>query len=253
MIEKFLEDIGLSEKEAHVYLELLRTETSSVLDLSKNTNILRTTIYPVLESLEEKGLISKTKVDKKIRFAAEQPERLETFIEAQKIKLNEQSKLVNEYVPQLKSLSRQSGEKPIIKIYEGREGILKANTESFGFEKSQPGDTAYFIYPFDLLEDFFSGTEIKNARSMRLSKNINSFAIYTYSKGDRTPSENSDRIRIDAKKYPIKCDVSIFKDRVRIHTLGKSLSSILIKNQDIADTLKSLFQLIFDNLKKDPK
>lgn len=252
-MQKFLEDIGLSEKEALVYLELLRAETSSVLDLSKKTNILRTTIYPILESLEEKGLIAKTKVNKKIRFAAEQPERLETFIEAQKIKLNEQSKLVNEYVPQLKSLSRQAGEKPIIKIYEGRDGILKANAESFGFEKSQPGDTAYFIYPFDLLENFFSDTEIKKARAVRLSKDIKSLAIYTYSKGDRATSENSERIRIDANKYPIKCDISIFKDRVRIHTLGKSLSSILIKNQDIADTLKSLFKLIFEKFKNDVK
>jgi len=253
MIEKFLEDIGLSDKEARVYLELLSKENSSVLDLAKNTAILRTTIYPILESLEEKGLISKTKIDKKIRFTAEQPERLETYIESQKIKLNEQSKLVNEYVPQLKSLSRQSGEKPIIKIYEGREGILKANEESFGFEKNQSNETSYFIYPFDLLENFFSESEIESARSIRLSKNIKSQAIYTYSKGDRLVSESSERIRIDAQKYPIKCDISIFKDRIRIHTLGKSLSSILIKNQDIADTLKSIFKLVFDNLKKDGK
>ncbi len=253
MIEKFLEDIGLSEKESRVYLELLRADNSSVLDLAKQTDILRTTIYPILESLEKKGLISRTKIDKKIRFQAEAPERLETYIESQKIKLNEQSKLVNEYVPQLKSLSRQSGEKPIIKIFEGREGILKANEESFGFEKNQSTEISYFIYPYDLLENFFSATEIKSARSIRLGKNIKSQAIYTYSKGDREPSENSERIRIDASRYPIKCDISIFKDRIRIHTLGKSLSSILIKNQDIADTLKSLFKLIFDNLKKDDK
>ena len=111
MIEKFLEDIGLSEKETKVYLDLLRVDNSSVLDLAKQTNILRTTIYPILESLETKGLISRTKIGKKIRFQAEPPERLETYIEAQKVKLNEQSKLVDEYVPQLKSLSRQIGEK----------------------------------------------------------------------------------------------------------------------------------------------
>ncbi|MFA6397472.1 MAG: helix-turn-helix domain-containing protein [Candidatus Paceibacterota bacterium] len=250
MIEKFLEDIGLNEKEIKIYLELLKVESNSVLDLSKKTGILRTSIYPILESLEEKNLISKIKTDKKVRFQADSPEKLETYIETQKIKLDEQSRLVNDILPQLKGLSRQTGEKPIVKIYDGREGILKANEESFGYEKNQTGETSYFIYPYDLIEKYFSQNEVRGASKIRLNKNIKSKAIYTYSKGERTPSENSDRIKIDENKYPIKCDVSIFKDRVRIHTLGKSLSSVLIKSQDIADTLRSLFEIAFDNLKK---
>ena len=54
-------------------------------------------------------------------------------------------------------------------------------------------------------------------------------------------------VRINGEKYPISCDISIFKDVVRIITLGKSLSSLVIKSQDIADTLKSLFKAVYDN------
>jgi sugar-specific transcriptional regulator TrmB len=79
MFEKDLQELGLNDKESAVYLALLSVDNDSVIDLSKKTNINRTTIYPVLESLMTKGLVSEVKMDKKIRFAAEAPERLVTY------------------------------------------------------------------------------------------------------------------------------------------------------------------------------
>lgn len=253
MIIKFLKDIGLNDREASIYLELLRLDNSSVLDLSKKTNILRTSVYPILDALMEKGLISEVKIGKKVFFQAEAPERIGTYIQSQKIKLDEQAQLVDEFVPQLKSLSRQTGEKPIVKIYEGREGMFKAFEESFGYGKIEDNEVIYNIYPFDLLENFFSDQELKKTSSIRAKQKIKSEAIYTYSKGERMVGENSTRLRIDENKYPISCDISIFKDVVRIITLGKSLSSLVIKSQDIADTLKSLFKVAYDNQLKDKK
>jgi len=253
MINKFLKNIGLNDKEISIYLELLRVESSSVLDLSKKTNILRTSIYPIIESLKEKGLVTEIQAGKKIRFQAEPPERIGVYIESQKIHLEEQSQLASEFIPQLKSLSRQTGEKPIVKVYEGRDGVFKANEESFGYDSNVSGDISYSVYPYDLLENFFSAQEIAKSSAIRTNRQIKSEAIYTYSKGERPTGKDSVRIRIDEKKYPIKCDINIFRDMVRIHTLGKSLSSLVIKSQDIADTLKSLLKAVFDNYPPDKK
>ena len=137
MFEKYLEDLGLSEKEAKVYLSLLQVDNDSVLDLAEKTKINRTTIYPVLESLSKKGLISEVKVDKKVRFQAEPPERLETYVERQKIVLEEHAKRLKDVIPQLKSVQRETGERPVVKIYEGKEGII-SSLEDF-FETSDSG------------------------------------------------------------------------------------------------------------------
>lgn len=249
MEKKFLQNIGLSEKEIIIYLSLLQVDSSSVLDLSKKTKILRTSVYPILDSLQEKGLVSEIKKGKKIYFQAEPPERIGFYIESQRIKLEEQGSLAKEFIPRLKSLSRETGERPIVKIYEGREGVFKANEETFGYEKKNQEDTAYCAYPFDLLESFFSANEISKSRAQRLRRNIKSKAIYTYSKGEQAPSQNSKRIKIDENKYPILCDISVFNDIVRVHTLGKSLSSLVIKSSDFAVTIRSLLKLIFDNQK----
>ena len=50
-------------------------------------------------------------------------------------------------------------------------------------------------------------------------------------------------MRIDNKMYPLSCDISIFEDEVRIHMLGKDMHGILIKNQELAETLVSIFKL----------
>ena len=116
-------------------MALLGVDNYSVLDLAKKTNINRTTVYPILEKLMKDQLVSETKIGKKVHYQAESPEKLETFIEHQKIKLAEQAKILTDIVPQLKSLGRQSGEGPIVKYYDGREGILRLVKEYFG-----PGD-----------------------------------------------------------------------------------------------------------------
>ncbi len=248
MIEQFLENIGLSQKEASVYMALLEVESSSVMDLAKKTDIKRTSVYPILESLEKKGLVSEVEVGKKNEYRAEAPERLETYIENEKVRLNEQSKLLSEIIPRLKSVSRDLGERPIIKYYEGRQGIL----DSIGYylEGSEEGGDLYLVYPKDLLEETFSDKEIKNARGNRLSKKIKAHSLYTYSKGDLQTDETSERVRlIDSEEFPILCDIGVYEDRVRIHTLGKKLSAIYIKNRDLAETMKTLIRLSISKLK----
>jgi len=254
MVEKFLTDIGLSEKEAEVYTALLAVESASVLDLSKKTAIKRTTVYPVLKELMEKGLVREVPVDKKVEYQAEPPERLQTFIENQKTKLEEQSKILNEIVPRLKSISRDSGERPIIKYYEGREGILDSQKEYFLEDGSGEESDIYMVYPKDILEETFTPGETKNARQNRLNKKVKAHSIYTYSKGEIPSDETSERVKLEnSNEYPILCDIGVYKDRVRIHTLGKKLSAIYIKNHDLAETIKTLIKLAMEKIKLEKK
>jgi sugar-specific transcriptional regulator TrmB len=249
MFEKYLQDIGLSDKEATVYLSLLSVENASVLDLAKKTKIKRPTVYVILDSLAKKGLVSETTIGKKTNYYAEPPERLETFVEKRKIALEESQKTLKDIIPQIKSISRDSGERPVVKYYEGREGIVSSAEETFRNEIG--GDEpVYFIYPKDILNEIFPESERQKYRQTRLDKKVKSKVMYTFEKGEYLSDETGDRIKIDGSKYPISCDISIYKDKVRISILNKKLSSIFIRSKDVADTLRSLFNLAFDQLKK---
>lgn len=249
MLEKYLQEIGLNEKEAAVYIALIQYENASVIDLSTKTKINRSTTYTILESLAKKGLVSETTVGKKTRYQAEPPERLETFVERQKVMLDEHSRRLKDIIPQIKSIQREGGERPIVKFFEGRDGII-SSTEEMN-EDNDEGGELYLIYPRDLLFQVFTEGENNKYKKRRLARNIKSKVIYTYQQGDLISDEMGDRLKIDHEKYPIKCDIAIYKDRIRINTLSKSLSSIFIRSQDLADTLRSIFNLAHDYIKKE--
>ncbi len=252
MLEKYLQDLGLSDKEAAIYLALLQVDGATALDLSKKTKINRSTVYVVIESLSKKGLISETTLGKKTQFQAEPPERLETYVERRKTQFEEQSKLLKDIIPQMKTVQRDTGERPVVKYYEGREGIISLLEEFFA-NAGEDEKIVYLLYPKDILEETFTETEREKYRNVRLGKKIHSRSMYTSEKSERPSDEMAERIKIDGKKYPISCDISIYKDRIRINTLGKKFSGIFIKSQDLADTLRSLFNLAFDSLKEKNK
>src|SRR3989344_6456404 len=158
MLEKYLQDLGLTDKEATIYLALLQVDSTTALDLSKKTKINRSTVYVVIESLSKKGLVSETTVGKKTQFQAESPERLETYVERRKIQFEEQSHRLKDIIPEIKSLQRDTGERPVVKYYEGREGIISLLEEFF----SNAGDdekSVYLLYPKDTLEEIFTESE----------------------------------------------------------------------------------------------
>ena len=248
MLEKYLQDLGLTDKEAIIYLALLQVDGATALDLSKKTKINRSTVYVVIESLSKKGLVSETTVGKKTQFQAEPPERLETYIERRRAQFEEQSSRIKDVIPQIKSIQRDTGERPVVKYFEGREGIISLLEEFFS-DDGEEGKDVYLLYPKDTLEEIFTEAEREKYRNIRLNKKIHSRSMYTSEKGERPSDEMAERMRIDGKKYPISCDVSIYKDKIRINTLGKKFSGIFIKSQDVANTLRSLFNLAFDSIK----
>lgn len=253
MLEQSLLDLGLDEREAAIYLALLQVDTASVIQLAKTTGINRSTVYNVLNDLFQKGLVSEIQVGKKTHYQAEKPERLETYVEQQRILLEEQSKKLKDIIPMLKSVQRATGERPVVKLFEGRDGIITSTQEFFDGEEKN--ETAYFFYPTDLMERTLTDDERKRFHAMRMEKNIKGKILYTRSDADLASDNMGDRLRIDQEKYPLTCDIAIYRDKIRLNTMGKSFSGIFIKSRDIADTLRSIFNLAYDGLstKSSPK
>jgi HTH-type transcriptional regulator, sugar sensing transcriptional regulator len=246
MFEKYLQEIGLNEKEAAVYIALLQVDNASVIAVSEKTKINRSTVYVVLEGLMKKGLVTETKIGKKVHYQAEAPERLATFVERQKVVFEERSKRLTDIIPQIKSMQREQGQRPVLKYFEGREAALNSNLDFFNTEDKE--GTGYFLFNRDLIEEIFDPKEIEDIQKIRPNKNIKGKSLYVATKTTLSSNEMTERKKINGEMYPILCDVSIYEDRVQFVTLGKKLSSVFIQSKDVAETLKSLFRLAFDNL-----
>jgi len=248
MLEKYLMDAGLSDKEAKIYLALLQVEKDSVVDLAKKTKIKRPTVYTILDSLNKKGLVSQIEQDKKVRYVAESPERLHSFLERKEMNLKElKAQFDKEIIPQIKSLQRETGEKPIVKYFSGKEGVVSIIDDVFDYKPD--GSPVYILYSKDLVDELFKSEETDKYKKARITNKVKAKVIYNWSKGEKPSDELAERVRVDEKKYPFSADITVYKNKVRISILGKQLSGIYIESKDLAETLKSLFNLAFDNIK----
>ena len=73
VLEQVIAYPGLSKKEASVYLASLEIGKPTPLSVSKMTSMPRPSVYRIMESLVEKGLMGKIKEGKHIVYVPENP------------------------------------------------------------------------------------------------------------------------------------------------------------------------------------
>ncbi len=122
MIDKLLESIGLSEKEAQMYITLLRSGMQPISILAKKAGLNRGTGYVVLHSLLDKGLTVKT-VKKGVQyFAPLEPEQLVTYVDHREQSLQQSRQQLQAAMGQLTALMNPRTAKPKIEFFDGVEG-----------------------------------------------------------------------------------------------------------------------------------
>src|SRR3989338_8536519 len=132
-LQKNLLQLGLTEKQAKVYLACLQLGTETVLRLSKFADLKRPTVYLILDELESMGLVSRVQKERKILFKAEDPERIISHL-----KMKQEAALA--ILPSLKAIHNLDPEKPTIKIHEGVVGVKNVYTEIFSHLSNNPDE-----------------------------------------------------------------------------------------------------------------
>ena len=101
MIRKTLEEIGFYENEVEVYLELLRIGKARPSALAKATGLKRSTVYSVVDTLLEKGVITEDLAGKSRYLVALPPDDLTNLIKKDAKLLNRKKRLVHKAIDEL--------------------------------------------------------------------------------------------------------------------------------------------------------
>ena len=252
MLEKEMVKLGLSDKEAKVYLASLELGPSSVQTISQKAKVNRATTYVIIDSLMGMGLMSTFDENKKTFFAAEKPSRLLDIIKNQEQAAKDKLKILEERMPELKSLFNSS-DKPIVKYYEGVEGLRAVQMDFV--ETLSSGEEIYTFLPFD---DYFKSNlkdKVDDIREKRYRKGIKMKIIYTSKNGeqkDYVTKEDNKMKRykfIDYKKYPFSGGMNVYGNKVfMIDYLGKT-GGIVIENKTLADMMRAFFEMSWNCLK----
>jgi sugar-specific transcriptional regulator TrmB len=241
-----LHNLGLSEKEARVYVASVQIGSAPMQKIAKLADVNRATTYVLVESLMKKGLMTSVTKGKKRYFQAEQPERLLEIIQKEKKVLLEREEVVQNLVPHLMSLHSASQDiqgKPKVKFYEGKNGLLAVRDEILKSKEKE----AFSLYNRDSVATIFTPEERAAFSKKRIEKKVKSHALYTSKEGDtlvdnKAEYTNYSFIKYDEYNSPI--DITVFDDKVAITSLEEPLMSVIIENKDIANSIRQLLSIV---------
>ena len=247
-----LEDMGLSAKEARVYVASLTLGPSTVQQIANHADIKRVTTYVILEALANLGLVSQTSHGKKTYFTAEDPSSLKRLLDKKQHELTEQRKNFESLLPDLASLQSIPAESPTVKFYDGAEGIRAIMTSFLDLHKSEKSKEIYAFSNLDQLYAFFPDIEESFANPERIRAGYSSKLIYTSVRGPILQPSDKERNRqscyVPIDKFPLKGDITIVGSHILILSLTTSRPiAISLDSQEIADGLKAIFDLSWDS------
>jgi HTH-type transcriptional regulator, sugar sensing transcriptional regulator len=236
-----LEKMGLNGKKADVYLAALELGGASTIEIAKKAAIKRTTCYDILLDLKREGLVLETAEGKKRLFVGENPEKIQKDFKRKEA-------LFLEVLPMLKSIHNVKGSKPKIYFYEGVEGVKEVYSDTLKYS----GEFLAFgsediirVVGDDWMQRF-----IKN----RIRKGIRVRAIlpktdYTSEKlHQNDPAQLRSTKLIDKNKYPFSVEIDIY-GHGRISLISaKEIMAVIIESVEIYNTLKCIFEALWDHL-----
>jgi len=104
-IEKELGTLGLTDKEASIYIALLKRGRATASNLSMLTGVNRTTVYSATKELARKGIIAEDTSISPTIYIAENPKDLEALLRRQERALTSKRELLNKVTQALAPLT----------------------------------------------------------------------------------------------------------------------------------------------------
>lgn len=247
-IEKRLQALGLEEKEAKIYLSCLHLGKDTVFHIAEHSGIKRTTVYFILKSLAERGLIATEKTKKAVLFSPAHPRRLLIHVEHQK-------KILDDLLPELSALYNVEPDKPNIQVFEGEAGLTRVYEEitSFLQEKKEVmffgGVSHLAAYP-DLLKVWKRETKNKTFRIRELINNDTFHEGYAKELGkNKNPNHEVRFLPKTAERF---CnDNAIFGNKLVIFSTQKTMFATVVESDHIVNSYRVMFELAWEQTGKD--
>lgn len=252
---QILSNLGLSEKEAQIYLSAVSTGGGTIADLAEAAQIERTGIYYHIQNLLDLKLIKTVSKGKRTLYLPSDPNRL-------KIIANKQQKAFEGLFPALEERYSRKASKSIIRNYEGEDQINPFYDDVYQIIKSlQPPDntlsllaTSYYTVAkaskhfFDYSPpqerlDITSRAILPKSRKVKKAKGLEN-QPYIMTRYNLPPAE----LKFITDKYIYPSSVVILKNHIILYD-WRNLNFSINENQNNAQTWQAFFNLVWDNIK----
>ncbi len=226
--------IGFTKKEAKLYLANLELGSSTVLELSRKTQIPRGSVYDILEEMCQKAYVTKLSESTHVRFSAIDPDAIlrRTQRSVRRLELA---------LPELKGLFHKSA-RPAVRYFEGMDGVkqvyldtLTATGEILNYSNSSVVREYWPAYDEEYVAE-------------RIKKGIRLKGIAPDDEHGRKIKKIDEKslreLRLlSAAEFHFTNEINIYDNKVAITSFQNEFVGILIESKEIADTQRDIFKM----------
>jgi sugar-specific transcriptional regulator TrmB len=240
-----LQAIGLSSKEASVYVNLLELNEGICSSIARKASLERSTTYSILEQLSKKGLVSVRKKENSIYYRAVDPKLfLETKLEEHKIK--EQSiKDLESSLPTLMNLHSDYTVTPQMEVFRGKDGLIQIMEDTLTTSTELLCWCNVDLAVNGILKEYYP-TYVRK----KVEKKIWLKGIFLDNKlGNLWKEREDEDLRevhlIPKEEYPFENEINIYDDKIAIIS-HEDKTGIIIQNRTMANTQRAIFNFAFN-------
>lgn len=242
-----LQGLGLSEKEAGVYVALLELGRGTVSQIGRKAGINRTTGYDILGSLVNKGLVNISGKEPKSEYGAEPPEAVVAYLKKEAETAKERVGKAETLLPELLAAATMQN-RPKIKFYEGAEGLRHVYEDTLS--STEP------IRAYANVDDMHKGLPnyFPTYYKRRAEKGIAIRAIVPKTptgveRGTHDAEEKREIAFVPPDAYYFSPEINIYDNKVMIASWREKLG-VIIESAEIADAMKKIYELAWAEAKR---
>lgn len=236
-----VENLGLTDKEAAVYMAILELGKSTIKPIAAQSGLKRTSIYYFINHLVELGLIEKVVQSGRNHYIARPPQELIRVSQRRLAHLQEA-------LPQFASIYNTSTNKPKISYFEGVEQMKQVLFEETRCHKNiwgiWSGQEVHELFGHDVLERVDQERRQKgiHVQVVRIREKDSAFEEFSEQEG----SNRELRYAPDGTVFPLAFTI-YDTGKVGIMSSKKEGFGILIESAELVAAMKTLFDCFWNN------
>lgn len=137
-----MQEAGLTEGEAKVYLALIELGSSTTGPIIEKAQVAKSIVYQLLNKLIQKGLVAHMVKEKTKYFQASDPHKLIEYIEENEKRLRENKKKIERLLPTL-MVKQGNAKQQTANLFEGFNGMVSVHEHIY--DKLKKGEEFFYL------------------------------------------------------------------------------------------------------------
>ena len=241
-----LKELGLSQKEADLYLVSLQIGSATIFTLSRAANMHRPIVYKLVDQLIAKGVMKISLDGKRRVYVATNPKDLVQIIK------NKESAL-SEVLPELLALASSGSKRAKVLYFEGRDRLK----DLFRTGLEAKSKSMYSYFPSKYMIELFGKREMEQIIDERIKRKIEVKTLRSrLSEEEFVGSEKTEEAYRQFKYLPddqnLQMGIVIFDNKVNLFSPIKENFGLQIESEAFSQIMKYMFENLWQQSSGSP-